>query len=129
MSMSKRVAKRAKIWFNKEMSINSDTRLVEASTSEREVEFLRRLVEEQRKLIEKLNKQLLNQKERIEQLEAELLAKKKLKGKPKLSASLLNQADVKEAKAEKRAGSAKGSKKSNFKIDEEIPMALLGLRG
>ena len=100
--MSKRVAKRAKIWFNKEMSINSDTRLVEASTSEREVEFLRRLVEEQRKLIEKLNKQLLNQKERIEQLEAELLAKKKLKGKPKLSASLLNQADVKEAKAEKR---------------------------
>ena len=65
------------------MSINSDTRLVEASTSEREVEFLRRLVEEQRKLIEKLNKQLLNQKERIEQLEAELLAKKKLKGKPK----------------------------------------------
>ena len=118
--MSKRVAKRAKIWFNKEMSINSDTRLVEASTSEREVEFLRRLVEEQRKLIEKLNKQLLNQKERIEQLEAELLAKKKLKGKPKLSASLLNQADVKEAKAEKRAGSAKRSKKSNFKIDEEI---------
>lgn len=102
------------------MSINSDTRLVEASTSEREVEFLRRLVEEQRKLIEKLNKQLLNQKERIEQLEAELLAKKKLKGKPKLSASLLNQADVKEAKAEKRAGSAKRSKKSNFKIDEEI---------
>ena len=100
--MSKRVAKRAKIWFNKEMSINSDTRLVEASTSEREVEFLRRLVEEQRKLIEKLNKQLLNQKERIEQLEAELLAKKKLKGKPKLSASLLNQADVKEAQAEKR---------------------------
>jgi len=98
------------------MSINSDTRLVEASTSEREVEFLRRLVEEQRKLIEKLNKQLLNQKERIEQLEAELLAKKKLKGKPKLSASLLNQADVKEAKAEKRAGSAKRREVKNLTL-------------
>ena len=57
---------------------------------------MRRLVEEQRKLIEKLSKQLANQKTRIEQLEAELLAKKKLKGKPKLSASLLNQPEPKE---------------------------------
>jgi predicted RNase H-like nuclease (RuvC/YqgF family) len=35
---------------------------------------LRVLVEEQRKLIEKLTKQISNQKERIEQLEAELLS-------------------------------------------------------
>jgi hypothetical protein len=108
------------MWFKKEMNITSDTSAVKESTSEREVEGLRQLVEEQRKLIEKLTKQVSNQKERIEQLEAELLAKKKLKGKPKLSASLLNQAEPKEAKLEKRAGSVKESKKTNFEIDEEI---------
>jgi hypothetical protein len=48
------VAKRAKIWFNKEMSINSDTNLSQVNTPESEVEGLRRLVEEQRKLIDKL---------------------------------------------------------------------------
>lgn len=114
------VAKRAKIWFNKEMSIKSDTSPAQIDTSATEVEGLRRLVEEQRKLIDKLSKQLANQKTRIEQLEAELLAKKKLKGKPKLSASMLNQPEQKEGKTEKRAGSAKESKKSNFEIDEEI---------
>ena len=102
------------------MSINSDTTTAQANSSDRDVEDLRRLVEEQRKLIEKLSKQLTNQKARIEQLEAELLAKKNLKGKPKLSASLLNQPEAKEQKSEKRAGSAKESKKANFKIDEEI---------
>jgi Transposase IS66 family len=102
------------------MSINSDTSPVETKTLATEVEGLRRLVEEQRKLIEKLSKQLANQKTRIEQLEAELLAKKKLKGKPKLSASILNQPEEKEPKSDKRAGSAKESKKLNFEIDEEI---------
>ena len=65
------------------MSINSDTTPAEINTPTTEVEGLRRLVEEQRKLIDKLSKQLQNQKERIEQLEAELRAKKKLKGKPR----------------------------------------------
>jgi Transposase IS66 family len=102
------------------MSINSDTSPAKANTPESEVEGLRRLVEEQRKLIEKLFKQLENQKERIEQLEAELRAKKKLKGKPRLSASLLNQPEPKEPKSDKRAGSAKESKKANFESDEEI---------
>lgn len=102
------------------MSINSDTSPNEIDTPTPEVEGLRRLVEEQRKLIEKLSKQLANQKTRIEQLEAELLAKKKLKGKPKLSASLLNQPEQSEPKTEKRAGSSKASKKFNFEIDEEI---------
>ena len=102
------------------MSINSDTSPAKTNALATEVEGLRRLVEEQRKLIDKLSKQLQNQKERIEQLEAELRAKKKLKGKPRLSASLLNQPEQKEANPEKRAGSAKESKKSNFEIDEEI---------
>jgi hypothetical protein len=102
------------------MSINRDTSPVQANTPATEVEGLRRLVEEQRKLIEKLSKQLQNQKERIEQLEAELRAKKKLKGKPKLSASILNQPEPKPNKSDKRAGSEKESKKSNVEIDEEI---------
>jgi uncharacterized coiled-coil protein SlyX len=102
------------------MSINSDSSPAQTNTLATEVEGLRRLVEEQRKLIDKLSKQLTNQKERIEQLEAELRAKKKLKGKPRLSASLLNQPESLESKPEKRAGSAKKSKKSSFEIDEEI---------
>ena len=102
------------------MSINSDTSPAQINTPATEVEGLRRLGEEQRKLIDKLSKQLENQKTRIEQLEAELLAKKKLKGKPKLSASLLNQPEQKEPTTEKRAGSTKESKKLNFQIDEEI---------
>jgi Transposase IS66 family len=102
------------------MSINSETSPTQTNTPGTEVESLRRLVEEQRKLIDKLSKQIAAQKTRIEQLSAELLAKKKLKGKPKLSASILNQPEQKEPKSEKRAGSAKESKKLNFEIDEEI---------
>ena len=102
------------------MSINSNINLVETNTPVTEVEDLRRLVEEQKKLIDKLSKQLANQKERIEQLEAELRANKKLKGKPRLSASLLNQAESEESEKEKRAGSEKKSKKSSVEIDEEI---------
>jgi Transposase IS66 family len=102
------------------MSINSDSSPNQTNTLATEVEGLRRLVEEQRKLIDKLSKQLQNQKERIEQLEAELRAKKKLKGKPRLSASLLNQPESLEPKPEKRAGSDKKSKKSSVEIDEEI---------
>jgi hypothetical protein len=120
MLVKQGVAKRAKIWFNKGMSIKSDTNLSQVNTQESEVEGLRRLVEEQRKLIDKLSKQLENQKARIEQLEAELKAKKKLKGKPRLSASLLNQQKPHVLKTEKRAGSAKNSKKSSVEIDEEI---------
>jgi hypothetical protein len=102
------------------MSINSDSSPNQTNTLATEVEGLRRLVEEQRKLIDKLSKQLQNQKGRIEQLEAELRAKKKLKGKPRLSASLLNQPESIEPKPEKRAGSDKKSKKSSVEIDEEI---------
>lgn len=73
------------------------------------------------KTIEKMERQLKQQQDRIEQLEAELRAQKKLKGKPKIRASQLNSAtsDSGKEKAEKRAGSAKVSKKSSIKIDEE----------
>lgn len=73
------------------------------------------------KTIEKMERQLKQRQDRIEQLEAELRAQKKLKGKPKIRASQLNRAtsDSGKEKAEKRAGSAKVSKKSSIKIDEE----------
>jgi uncharacterized coiled-coil protein SlyX len=92
------------------MSLNNDVNRVEPAAPENEVEGLRRLVEEQRKLIEQLQ-------ERIKQLEAELRKKKKLKGKPRLSASTLNQIP-KELIAGKRAGSEKASKKVGFEVDE-----------
>jgi hypothetical protein len=52
------------------MSINSDTSPDQTNTPATEVEGLRRLVEEQRKLIEKLSKQLAAQKTRIEHQES-----------------------------------------------------------
>jgi hypothetical protein len=123
------VAKRRKIWFDKEMSLNNDGSPAQATAPASEVEGLGRLVEEQKKLIqaqaetqENLEKQINNQKERIEQLEAELRAKKKLKGKPKMLASLLNLPEKKEKKEGKRAGSEKESKKEEFEVDQEIPI-------
>jgi hypothetical protein len=91
------------------MSLKNDVNRVEPSAPEDEVEGLRRLVEEQRKLIEQLQ-------ERLKQLEAELRKKKKLKGKPRLSASTLNQ--IPKLTAGKRAGSEKASKKVGFEVDE-----------
>jgi TolA-binding protein len=71
--------------------------------------------------IEKMERQLKQQQERIEQLEAELRAQKKLKGKPKIRPSQLNTPKPNpEGEDEgKRPGSAKVSKKSSFQIDEE----------
>lgn len=91
----------------------------EVTTLDQEVEGLRRLVEEQQRLIEKLSKELGQKQERIEQLEASLLAEKKLKDKPAIRPSLLNQSPSVPTTA-KRAGSVKKSKKLNFEIDEEI---------
>jgi hypothetical protein len=116
------------------MSLNNDGSIAQATAPANEVEGLRRLVEEQKKLIqaqaetqenlekqiENLEKQIKNQKERIEQLEAELRAKKKLKGKPKMLASLLNLPEKKEPEEGKRAGSEKESKKEEFEVDQEI---------
>jgi hypothetical protein len=103
-----------------DMTLNNETSpSKEVTTLEQEVEGLRRLVEEQQRLIEKLSKELGQKQERIEQLEASLLAEKKLKNKPNIRPSLLNQADEVPTVL-KRAGSAKKSKKLNFEIDEEI---------
>ena len=75
----------------------------------------------QQETIETLERQLRQQHERIEQLEADLRAQKKLKGKPKIVASRLNESPSdSEGKSEgKRPGSAKRSKKLGFEIHEE----------
>lgn len=77
-------------------------------------------IQAQQETIEALERQLRQQQERIEQLEADLRAQKKLKGKPKMGASRLNEpASAPEGKCEKkRPGSAKRSKKLGFEIHE-----------
>lgn len=89
-------------------------------------ETLQRLVHEQRETvqrleqtIDKMDQQLKQKDERIEQLEAEIRDLKKLKGRPKLKASRLNKEKSESWGDGKRPGSAKGSKKLSFEIDEE----------
>lgn len=91
-----------------------------------DVESLQHLVREQQQMIqaqqqtiEKLEALLLGQQGRLQQLAAELRDLKKLKGKPKLSASQLNEREAPEPEEGKRAGSAKRSKKAGFEVDEE----------
>ncbi|PZV15130.1 MAG: hypothetical protein DCF21_12150 [Leptolyngbya sp.] len=79
-------------------------------------------IQAQQEMIERLEGQVKQQDERIKQLEDELRAQKKLKGKPKLKASQLNDAPAPEetdAEAGKRSRSGKRSKKPGFAIDRE----------
>ncbi len=78
-------------------------------------------IQAQQQTIEALERRLQQQQERIDQLEAEVRAQKKLKGKPKLGASRLNDApSASEGEGQrKRPGSAKRSKKLGFEIHEE----------
>jgi hypothetical protein len=85
------------------------------------IQAQQKTIQAQQETIEALERHLRQQQERIEQLEADLRAQKKLKGKPKISASRLNDpASDPEGKSEKkRPGSAKRSKKLGFEIHEE----------
>jgi hypothetical protein len=78
-------------------------------------------IQAQQETIEKMERQLKQKQERIEQLEAELREQKKLKGKPKIRPSQLNNPKPSEEGEEKgkRPGSAKVSKKLGFQFDEE----------
>lgn len=109
--MFKGVAKGRQIWCNGVMEQES----VSVGEEGSELESLRALVRQQQELIEKLEEKLAKQEKRIEELEGELKASKKLKGKPKLSASRLNE----KPKSGRGKGFAKRSKKGNFKVDEE----------
>jgi hypothetical protein len=103
------------------MSSSADATTAKPTAPEEEtgVEYWQRLAGKLQEKIEKLEQQLKQQSEKIEQLEAELRAQKKLKGKPQLSASILNKPIESEPKEEKRAGSAKRSKKLTFEVDTE----------
>lgn len=87
-----------------------------------QIQAQQQIIQEQHQIIEEMEKQLKSQQDRIEQLEAEVRAQKKLKGKPKLKASRLNSPDLKSTEGEpeqKRPGAAKRSKKQGFGCYEE----------
>lgn len=77
------------------------------------------LIQEHLGTIEELSQQLKKQQERLAELEAELKEQKKLKGRPKIRPSQLNQKKPNSEREGKRPGSAKKSKKAGFEIDEE----------
>ena len=81
----------------------------------------REQLETKQQIINTLEQRLTKQGDRIEQLEAELRKLKKLKGKPKIRASRLNETKTESAEGEerKRPGSAKRSKKKGFGCYEE----------
>jgi TolA-binding protein len=122
------------------MTSSSDSAPTSSSTRLNEAESLQRLVREQQEVIranqeiiqaqhqtiqalhqtiEKMEHQMKQQQERIEQLEAEVRELKKLKGRPKLKASRLNNEKGASGEDGKRPGSSKSSKKLNFEVDEE----------
>ncbi len=77
------------------------------------------LLEGQQETIAKLEKEVTKLQEKAASLDEQLLAAKKLKGKPKIQPSTLNQ-DKKKPKPEgKRPGSSKRSKKTDFFVDEQ----------
>ena len=83
------------------------------------VNWLLNLVAEQQQIIEKQQQTIAKLERKVNSLDEELKAAKKLKGKPKISPSRLNQEEKKSKKSEKRPGSDKRSKKQFFVVDEE----------
>ncbi|MDJ0747322.1 MAG: transposase [Xenococcaceae cyanobacterium MO_167.B27] len=101
---------------------------IEIPESERTplVNLLLNLITEQQKIIENQQQIIGEQQEKIAKLEKkvsgldeELKAAKKLKSKPKIRPSTLNQESSHSQQKGKRAGSEKRSKKLSFVIDEE----------
>ena len=108
------------------MNVATETQRNVEKALRQEVESLQNLVRSQQQLIQEqeetissLEQQLKRQQERLAQLEAELREQKKLKGRPKIKASQLNQKQPKSEREGKRPGSAKKSKKAGFQVDEE----------
>ena len=83
------------------------------------VNWLVNLVAEQQEIISKQQERIAKLEEKVNSLDEELKVAKKLKGKPKIRPSTLNQEPKNPKKNEKRAGSEKRSKKLNFEVDEE----------
>ena len=83
------------------------------------VEWLLNIIVEQQKLIDKLEAKVARLEQKVENLDEQLLIAKKLKGKPKIRPSTLNQSDKPTEEGKKRPGSEKRSKKTSFVVDEE----------
>jgi hypothetical protein len=120
------VAKWGEIWSNREMSLSDVPPPTPNIALMESLEYWQALVRDQQKVIVSqqeqiatLTVQVQEQQKRIEILETEIRTYKKLKGKPQLSASKLNDPMETSPVREKRAGSAKRSKKSDFKVYEE----------
>jgi uncharacterized coiled-coil protein SlyX len=101
---------------------------VEISESERTplVNWLLQVIEQQQQVIEqqqgviaKLEEEVNQLKAKVGSLDEELLAAKKLKGKPQIRPSRLNQEEKPPKSGGKRPGSDKRSKKTEFVVDEE----------
>ncbi|MEM9218338.1 MAG: transposase [Cyanobacteria bacterium P01_F01_bin.150] len=95
--------------------IKADLNEVEHLWSENK--HLRELIGQQQLIIDQLSSENKALKDRISALEAEIAAQKKLKGKPKLPASRLNEPKTSDAK-KRRRGSGKRSKKAGFAVDK-----------
>ena len=94
----------------------------EISESERTplVNWLLQVIEQQQQVINKLEAEVNQLKAKVGSLDEELKAAKKLKGKPQIRPSRLNQEEKQPTKSgERRAGSDKRSKKTEFVVDEE----------
>lgn len=94
---------------NKEISEPERTPLVES---------LLKIITKQEQAIERLESKVYQLEQKIENLDEQLLVAKKLKGKPKIRPSTLNQTEKRSLGKSKRAGSEKRSKKSSFVADE-----------
>lgn len=82
------------------------------------VEPLHQIINQQQGIIDQLSADNKLLKARISQLEAELEAQKKLKGKPKIKPSRLNESKPSDKSNGKRPGSGKRSKKRGFAVDK-----------
>ena len=83
------------------------------------MEWLLNIIAEQQQIIDKLSSKVCQLERKVENLDEQLLVAKKLKGKPKIRPSTLNQTEEQTLGESKRAGSAKRSKKTSFVADEE----------
>jgi uncharacterized coiled-coil protein SlyX len=76
-------------------------------------------ISKQQEIITKLEEKVTHLEEKVGRLDKQLKAAKKLKGKPKIRPSTLNQGVKLPQKGGKRPGWDKRSKKTDFVVDEE----------
>lgn len=77
------------------------------------------LITQQQQLIENQAEKIAKLEQKVRNLDEELKVAKKLKAKPKIRPSILNDSEQKPKVGEKRAGSEKRSKKLSFVVDEK----------